>query len=281
MMRLIQSLSGLMFTASVFMLITQSAIAETDGVNLANVRDKSKSISTIPQANAALFLTQNPGAESIVEVTGVRINQTERAVEVILETNKGDALQPVQKNEGNRLIIDIPNSQLRDRGGDTFRQEKPFAGIAEVLVVNQNNNTIQVTVTGEAGLPTVELFDGDEGLIFGVTPAAVTQQPQTPPVEEKPASETPQEQPSAATDEPIELVVTGQQDNYRVPNATTGTRTDTPLRDIPQSIQVIPRQVIEDRQPKNLIDALRSVPGISQARQASTSIYEDPIIRGF
>ena len=74
---------------------------------------------------------------------------------------------------------------------------------------------------------------------------------------------------------------TGEQDGYQVPNATTGTRTDTPLRDIPQSIQVVPQQVLEDRQPTNLIDALRSVPGISQANQASTSIYEDPIIRGF
>lgn len=146
-----------MFTASVFILTTQSVLAETDGGNSVDIGDKSKSVSSIPQlsevkppqTNAALLLTQNPDAEEIVEVTGVRINQTEKGVEVILETAKGDALKPVQKNEGNKLIIDIPNSQLRYEGGDTFRQEKPFAGIAEVLVVNQDNNTIQVTVTGK------------------------------------------------------------------------------------------------------------------------------------
>jgi iron complex outermembrane receptor protein len=45
--------------------------------------------------------------------------------------------------------------------------------------------------------------------------------------------EAPQEKPSSESDKPIELVVTGQQDGYRVQEATTGTKTDTPLRDIP------------------------------------------------
>ncbi|BAY67770.1 TonB-dependent siderophore receptor [Anabaena sp. FACHB-709] len=289
-MRLIKSLSGLMFTASVFILTTQSVLAETDGGNSVDIGDKSKSVSSIPQlsevkppqTNAALLLTQNPDAEEIVEVTGVRINQTEKGVEVILETAKGDALKPVQKNEGNKLIIDIPNSQLRYEGGDTFRQEKPFAGIAEVLVVNQDNNTIQVTVTGETGLPIVELFDGDEGLIFGVTPATTTaQQPQTPQAQEKPAIEIPQEEPAAQQDEPIELVVTGQQNGYRVQDATTATKTDTPLRDIPQSIQVVPREVLEDRNVRSLAEAVETVSGVVDGADYNGSPAQDFIIRGF
>jgi len=52
-------------------------------------------------------------------------------------------------------------------------------------------------------LPTVELFDSDEGLIFGVISAVTAaQQPQTPQIEKKPTTETPAAQP----DEPIELV---------------------------------------------------------------------------
>jgi predicted metal-binding protein len=39
------------------------------------------------------------------------------------------------------------------------------------------------------------------------------------------------EEPTAQQDEPIELVVTGEQDGYRVPDTSVGTRTDTPLRD--------------------------------------------------
>ena len=42
-------------------------------------------------------------------------------------------------------------------------------------------------------------------------------------------------------------VVGADSDDYVVPNATTATRTDTPLRDIPQSIQVIPQAVLEDQ----------------------------------
>ncbi|WP_084226988.1 TonB-dependent siderophore receptor [Nostoc sp. KVJ20] len=277
-MKLIKSLSGLMFTASFFILVTQSVLAETDGVNSVNVRGKRKVISTIPQLSevelpqtkAALLLTQNPSAEAIVEVTGVRITKTEKGVEIILETNKSDTLQPVQKNEANKLIINVPNSQLRYEGGNTFRQEKPFAGIAEVLVVNQDNNTIQVTVTGETQLPTVELFDGDEGLIFGVTPAATAMQPP-----QQPTSETPQEEPAAPADEPIELVVTGEEDKYRVTNTTTGTRTDTPLRDLPQSIQVIPQEVLRDQR-ADISSALINAPSV---RTSSPTNFETLRIR--
>lgn len=46
-----------------------------------------------------------------------------------------------------------------------------------------------------------------------------------------------------------ELVITGDQQpsGYRAPNASTATKTDTPIRDIPQSIQVIPQEVIRDQ----------------------------------
>ncbi|MEH2242021.1 MAG: AMIN domain-containing protein [Nostoc sp.] len=144
------------------------------------------------------------------------------------------------------------------------RSQKPTAGITEITVTNFDANTIRVTVTGEAGIPTVELFDSpEEGLIFSVASTAPrgqqaqpqTQQPQTI----QPPSQTQPTQPSAQGDEPIELVVTGEQDGYSASNATTATRTDTPLRDIPQSIQVIPQQVIKDQQTFRLTDALRNV----------------------
>lgn len=51
---------------------------------------------------------------------------------------------------------------------------------------------------------------------------------------------------------------------YIAPNATTGTRTDTPLRDVPQSIQVIPRQVLQDQQAIELPEVLRNVSGVTR-----------------
>ena len=37
---------------------------------------------------------------------------------------------------------------------------------------------------------------------------------------------------------------------------------DTPLRDIPQSIQVIPRELLEDQQINRLDEALRNLSGV-------------------
>lgn len=49
---------------------------------------------------------------------------------------------------------------------------------------------------------------------------------------------------------------------YRVPSTTTGTRTDTLIRDIPQAIQVVPEQVIEDQQVTRLEEALSNVSSV-------------------
>ncbi|MEA5505971.1 TonB-dependent receptor [Halotia wernerae UHCC 0503] len=212
--------------------------------------------------NPASKIKQLPDQSPIV-IPQVRLQSTDKGLDVILETNQSDKLQPVVKSEGNNYIIDIPNSQLGLPSGDTFRQEKPSAGITEVIVTNLDANTVRVTVTGETGVPQVELFDGDEGLIFGVVPTLTTTQTPAQP-EQQPSSETQPEQPSAQEEEPIELVVTGEQDGYRVPNASTATRTDTPLRDIPQTIQVVPEKVIRDQKVTRLRDALLNVGGVIQ-----------------
>ncbi|MEH2051279.1 TonB-dependent siderophore receptor [Nostoc sp.] len=220
----------------------------------------------------------------IVQVTGVKANPTDKGVEVILQTLKGEQLQITNRSAGNNFIADIPNAQLRLPNGDgfTFRSEKPLAGITEITVTNFDANTIRVTVIGEASLPTVELFDSDEGLIFGLTSATSSaQQPPQKPEEEQPANQTQPTQPSASGDEPIELVVTGEQDGYRATDGSTATKTDTPLRDVPQSIQVVPRQVLEDQQVRNLGEALKNVPGVAQNQSSSRALFESPLIRGF
>jgi len=216
--------------------------------------------------------TPNPegtGDQQVITITGVKANPTDKGVEVILETALGEQLQVTNRSTGNNFIVDVSGGQLRLPNGDafTFRSEKPLAGITEITVTNIDAKTVRVTVVGDTALPTVELFDDNAGLVFGVNSAATatqpSQQPQTP--EAQTPAQTPQEEPAAQQDEPIELVVTGEQDGYRVPNTTTGTRTDTPLRDIPQSIQVVPQQVLRDQQVTRLDDALRNVPGVNQA----------------
>ncbi|MEH2419758.1 MAG: TonB-dependent siderophore receptor [Nostoc sp.] len=226
----------------------------------------------------------------VVQVTAVKANPTSSGVEVILQTTKGEQLQVTNRSTGNNFIADIPNAQLRLPSGDafTFRSPKPISGITEIRVTNFDANTIRVTVTGEGSIPTVELFDSpNEGIIFAVASAAPStpseQQPQTPqqPEQEQPGSQTQPSQPSAQQgDEPIELVVTGEQDGYRVPNATTATKTDTPVHDIPQSIQVIPQQVIKDQGVTRTFDALRNVSSIAKEGGYGDS-QDNYRIRGF
>ncbi|MFN6563949.1 MAG: TonB-dependent siderophore receptor [Nostoc sp. ChiSLP01] len=230
-------------------------------------------------STSAQMLVQSPAPE-VVQVTGVQANPTDKGVEVILKTTQGEQLQITNRSADNNFIADIPNAQLRLPSGDgfTFRSQKPVEGITEITVTNLDANTIRVTVTGNAGLPTVELFDGDEGLILGLTPAATVAQP---PEAEKPANQTPPQQPAAQQDEPIELVVTGEQDGYSVPDTSTATKTDTPLRDIPQSIQVIPKQVLEDQNVTRLEEAIRNVPGVNTTFPPNFSNGAFFAIRGF
>ncbi|MFQ4141256.1 TonB-dependent siderophore receptor [Chlorogloeopsis sp. ULAP02] len=236
---------------------------------------------------SADFLVQSPAPTNppsqegnqvgVVPVTGVKANPTDKGVEVILQTSVGEKLQITNRSQGNNFIADIPGAQLRLPSGDafTFRSQKPITGITEITVTNLDANTIRVTVTGEEGLPVVELFDSDEGLIFGLTPTGTAVQTQP----EEPVSETPQEEPSAQQDEPIELVVTGEQDGYRVPNTNTATRTDTPLRDIPQSIQVIPQQVLRDQR-ADVNSALLNSPSVRDAAPSNFDALRIQV-RGF
>ncbi|MGH2413607.1 MAG: TonB-dependent receptor plug domain-containing protein, partial [Microcystaceae cyanobacterium] len=272
---------------------TQQTRLITKGQTVEPIK-KIRQLSEIERPNrGAQMLVQSPTPQApptseIVQVTGVKANPTKKGVEVILQTSKGQQLQITNRSAGNSFIADIPNAQLRLPSGDTFtfRSDKPIAGVTEITVTNFDANTIRVSVTSEAGVPQVELFDSpDEGLIFSVASAAPSTQPQQPQTQSTPepsqsGSQTQSSQPSAQGDEPIELVVTGQQDGYSVPDATTATRTDTPLRDIPQSIQVIPQQVLEDQQIIRVPDALRNVSGVQRGNTIGNT-SEVFTIRGF
>ncbi|QKQ75100.1 TonB-dependent siderophore receptor [Nostoc sp. TCL240-02] len=239
-----------------------------------------------PITHASQLLSQSPPqTTSPIQVTGIRLSKTDLGIEVILETKQGDRLQPTSRTEANNLIIEIPNSKLiLPNDQKEYRNDNPISGITSVTVTQLDGNISRVTVTGSAGVPQAELFDSDQGLIFGLTPSASTaQQPPTsqPPTQDKPTPENQPEKPSASTDEPIELVVTGDQDTgYNAPDAATATKTDTPLRDIPASIQVIPQQVIRDQGAISVRDVVRNVSGVTYASSFG-SRRESFTVRGF
>ncbi|MEH2254791.1 TonB-dependent siderophore receptor [Nostoc sp.] len=286
-MKSIIVLKHLWLIGTVFVVLTTSAFgAEQPEVKpkkeiprLSEIQFPSRSVRELVQSPTP----NTPPANAVIEVIAVKANPSDKGVEVILQTAKDQQLQLVNRSAGNSFIVDVPNAQLRLPSGDafTFRSEKPIAGVTEITVTNFDANTIRVTVTGEIALPQVELYDSpEEGLIFSVASAASSTPPQQPP-QTPPTSETQTEKPSSEGDEPIELVVTGEQDGYRVQNATTATRTDTPLRDIPQSIQVIPRQVLEDRNVRSLTEAVETVSGVTSADTNFNAPGGSYTIRGF
>ncbi len=68
--------------------------------------------------------------------------------------------------------------------------------------------------------------------------------------------------PEVTVQESADGPVTG----YRATRTTTSTKTDTPLKDVPQSVTVITRDAIEDQAMRSMGDAVRYVPGMNMAQ---------------
>ena len=62
---------------------------------------------------------------------------------------------------------------------------------------------------------------------------------------------------------PSEIVVTGEKDGYGDSDGSTGTKTPTPLVDVPQTVTFITEDQLEDQSVRQLGEALRYVPGVS------------------
>lgn len=77
------------------------------------------------------------------------------------------------------------------------------------------------------------------------------------------------------------VTVTGTPDDYRPPHSSTATRTDTPSLQNSQSVQVVPRAVIEDQNALTLSDALRNVSGVQFDFGFNGSAQPLIILRGF
>jgi iron complex outermembrane receptor protein len=247
----------------------------------------------VPAASATTTPQQS---QTLVKITAVKFNTTNNGLEIILATPEGDKLQVSPQKDGNTFIVDIPSAQLSLPNGDTVSQKQPIAGVSDITVTNLNSSTIRLSVTGTDNTPTVELFDSDDGLIFGVTSTASAPQPTPTPQPETQPTPTPQPetQPTptpqsnnqtaepTAPETPIELIVTGDKDgSYLIPEATTAAKIDAPLRDIPASVQVIPKEVIEDRQVVRLSELANNVSGVQQQSGYGGLSSSGYFIRGF
>ncbi|HYN46614.1 MAG TPA: TonB-dependent siderophore receptor [Allosphingosinicella sp.] len=57
------------------------------------------------------------------------------------------------------------------------------------------------------------------------------------------------------------IVVTGARDDDGADSTRTATRTDTPLRDVPQAVSLVTERQIDDRAMRSIGDVLRTIPG--------------------
>ena len=183
------------------------------------------------------LITQN----SSIPITGVKLNQVDAGLEIVLETQAGRSLQidaTKFRTENNSLIADIPNAVLALPDAQEFNAENPTGEIAAVRVTQTDAATIRISVVGTTALPQSDVTLKTGGLEYSLNAEG----------------ETAEE----------ELVVTGARPGsaYFAPNSTTATKLDVPLRDVPASIQVIPRQLIEDKQIVRLNDLADYVSGV-------------------
>lgn len=77
-----------------------------------------------------------------------------------------------------------------------------------------------------------------------------------------------------------DIIVTGARETYAAPETSAATRTDTPLIQVPQSVQVLNKTLIQEQDRRTLGDALVNVSGVTPTRSDEV-LFIPPIVRGF
>ncbi|MEL7227828.1 MAG: TonB-dependent receptor plug domain-containing protein, partial [Cyanobacteria bacterium J06576_12] len=216
---------------------------------------------TPAQPNPLLLESLRPA-----EVYGVDLVEIDDGLKIVLITNKPEAVEVFQSQEGTTLTLDVVDAVLSLEDGNRYEELNPVAGVSSVTM-EQRGREIRLTVVSTNENPPVAYFERlSEALQLDVVTLVPGQ-----------------------TDENIDfgsnnlrIIVTAEPlDGYRVQSSSTATRTNTDLIDVPQGIQVIPQAVIEDQGSTSLGDTLRNVSGVSAGRSSSGLQATTPIIRGF
>lgn len=202
----------------------------------------------------------------VVEIIDVQLVKLEDGLKVVLITDSPEDVEVFQFQAGATLTVDITNARLVLEDDASYQQLNPIPSVAS-LTLEQRGREVQLTVVSNNPEPPVAYF---ERLMESLQLDLVTVVP-------------------GQTDEDIDfgsnnlriIVTAAPPDGFRVQEATTGTRTNTALIDVPQGIQVIPEAVLEEQGSTSLADTLRNVSGASAGRASTGLQATTPIIRGF
>ncbi len=111
-------------------------------------------------------------AQTATKITGVKLNQVDGGVNLVLNTSDGSRPQVFTTKRGNSLVADIINTQLRIPEGSSFRQDNPTDGIASVSIGQLDANSVRVVITGTSNAPeTKPVTRNQNGLTFAVMPS--------------------------------------------------------------------------------------------------------------
>ncbi|MEM6838975.1 MAG: TonB-dependent siderophore receptor [Cyanobacteria bacterium P01_C01_bin.120] len=207
-------------------------------------------------------------ATPITQITQIQLIPIEDGLQVVLVAADPTVPEVFQVQEQNTLLVDIVGAQLALPDGDRFQQDNPVPSVASFAIAAVTDDTVQITIVAATETaPNAYLERAAESLILDIAT--------TPPDESTNADDL-------RFGNNLRIIVAAEPlPRYQVSSASVGTRTDTDILDVPQGIQVIPEEVLEDQGSVSLGDALRNASGVSVGRTASGSRATTPIIRGF
>ena len=218
-------------------------------------QEKSLAESSVLPLNLSPVLSQG-----LTQITSVQITPSDNGLALNLSAT--DPLsEPETSVAGNALIVELTGATLA-LPEEEFQQFNPADGIVLVQVSQLSEDRVRIAITGTDAAPTANTTVSDNGLAIAISPGiAVTNE----------------------NEDSLRIVVTGDQDEGYNPSSTsTATGTDTPLRDVPFSVQVIPRAVIEDRNVTELGDVLETAGSVVEAGGRGSSVFGPGfLLRGF
>ncbi|MEM9216569.1 MAG: TonB-dependent siderophore receptor [Cyanobacteria bacterium P01_F01_bin.150] len=169
------------FTTGVEAAIATS-IGSAEVADSSKIRRQSNALSNADLLDSSMHLAQQIApaqgqtqdqtqaqAPVIPQITAVNIVTTDQGINIVLDTDAGNALNGIVSTSDRRLIIDIPDAQL---AGGAFVQDSPMEGIAAVEAIAPTSDQVQVIITGVDNAPTGEIVSNQNGLTLSVEPSS-------------------------------------------------------------------------------------------------------------
>ena len=182
----------------------------------------------------------------VITITKVEVETTDTGIKLILETD-GELTAPQISVSENAVIADIPNAVLNLEEEDVFI-DNPTEGIALIYGSNFPNNLVNITITGTDAPPEVDIEIQTSISTFKIqqgTGATTAENNQDENV--------------------IEIIATqeAERDNFFPPTETSVSRDGSSILDTPQTITVIPEELLEQQNNNTVGDALRNAGGVT------------------